>query len=155
MHYATFNQPPRIKRVRAIILTEDNRLLFIKRVKPHKAPYWVAPGGGVEAHDTSLVGALERELFEELGATVTILSKSFVLTHDIAKKALEEHFYICRLVNYDLGLRNGPEFDDPSRGQFLPDEIELDAQKIKNLNIKTTQLADWLLDNLEQLRNYA
>lgn len=144
---------PVIERVRAILLTSDNRLLFIKRVKPHKPqPYWVAPGGGVEAHDTSLFDALDRELYEELGATCRVLHQGFVLRHQKADKNLCEYFFVCRLVDYDISKRNGPEFDDPARGQFIPHPVDLTHESIAALNIKTPELKTWLLENLDNLR---
>lgn len=145
-------ETPLIQRVRAILLTEDNKLLFIKRIKPNStAPYWVAPGGGVEREDVNLLDALSRELYEELGASYEVLRYAFMLEHIKAEKNLEEHFYICRLHGYDLSLRNGPEFDDPSRGQYIPDKIALTAEAISAINIKTVELQDWLLDNLDLL----
>ena len=109
------------QRVRAILLTEDGKVLLIKRVKPNNsAPYWVAPGGGVEGGDADLVAALERELYEELGANATVLDTAFVLEHHKAGKHLEEHFFICLLQNYDLSKRYGPEFDDPRARRIHP-----------------------------------
>jgi 8-oxo-dGTP pyrophosphatase MutT (NUDIX family) len=142
-----------IQRVRAILLTEDNRLMLIKRIKPNNIePYWVAPGGGVEDKDIDLFDTLERELSEELGARAVVLELAFVLHHEKAEKNLEEHFFICRLLDYDLSQRYGPEFNDPSKGEYIPDEIELTVQSIESLNIKTVELRDWLLDNLDMLR---
>lgn len=140
-----------IRRVRAILLTGKESLLFIKRVKPNRQPYWVAPGGGVE-NDESLLDTLHRELHEELGAQVEVLEHAFILKHSMAGKQLEEHFFICRLVDYDLTLRQGPEFADPQRGEFLPDEVPLLETSLNNIHIKTPQLAQWLLDNLQALR---
>lgn len=142
----------RNQRVRAILLTQDNKLLFIKRIKPGKSPYWVAPGGGVEDHDPSLMHALQRELSEELGASIEVVRDGFVLRHNKAGKNLEEHFYICRLKSYDLTRRHGPEFNDPTRGEYVPDIIELHPEQIKRIHIKTEQLGDWLLENLDLLR---
>lgn len=153
MFLPAIEEVPRIQRVRAILLTQQNDLLFIKRIKPNKsAPYWVAPGGGVETHDPSLLAALHRELYEELGATCKVLRWGFMLKHEKAGKLLEEHFYICRLVHYDLRLRHGPEFEDPARGQYIPDVIALETQALSRLNIKTPELTDWLLKHLELLR---
>lgn len=144
---------PLNKRVRAILLTDENEVMFIKRIKPNNdAPYWVAPGGGVEEDDSNLLDALHRELEEELGATVDVIKHGFMLRHQKANKNLEEHFFICRLVNYDLSQRNGPEFDDPARGEYIPHAVALTTDAIDNINIKTTQLRDWLIDNLPQLR---
>lgn len=142
-----------VQRVRAILLTEEKRLLFIKRVKPNNTPpYWVAPGGGVETYDNTLYDALDRELSEELGAKAAVLEHGFVLHHEKADKNLEEHFFVCRLLDYDISQRYGPEFDDPSRGEYIPDEIDLNTKSIESINIKTGELRDWLIDNLELLR---
>lgn len=154
MYPVAIEETPLNQRVRAILLTDDNRLVFIKRVKPHKpTPYWVAPGGGVENEDDSILDALYRELSEELGATIEVIRRGFVLRHQKGDKNLEEHFYICRLIDYDLSQRNGPEFDDPTRGQYVPDVVELSEKAINALNIKTVELRYWLLDNLNKLRS--
>lgn len=144
---------PLNRRVRAILLTENNQLMFIKRIKPNNHdPYWVAPGGGVEDEDTNLLDALHRELGEELGATVDVIKHGFVLRHRKAEKNLEEHFFICRLVDYDLSQRSGPEFDDPKSGEYIPHAIELTKDAIDAINIKTTELHDWLVKHLPHLR---
>lgn len=148
------NAPP-IQRVRAILLTENQEVVFIKRIKPNKPqPYWVAPGGGVESIDDNLEDALYRELYEELGANIDILEHGFVLEHTKADKVLEEHFFICWLQDYDLSKRHGPEFDDPSRGRYIPDFVPLSASAIRELNIITEQLQKWLLNNLVYLRQF-
>ncbi|MEO1645314.1 MAG: NUDIX hydrolase [Chloroflexota bacterium] len=153
--YLSLQDAPVSERVRAILLTNDNRILFIKRIKPNKPdPYWVAPGGGVEGEDDTLLDALERELYEELGATCEVLDVGFELRHQKADKNLYEVFYICRLVDYDLTQRHGPEFDDPARGKYIPDAIELCYESIRALNIKTPELQRWLLKNLYKLREF-
>lgn len=142
------------QRVRAILLTGRGSALLIKRVKPHKRlPYWVAPGGGVESRDSDLIAALERELFEELGARAIVLDTAFVLEHYKAGKQLEEHFFVCMLQDYDLSKRYGPEFTDPARGEYIPQEVPLDALALCRINIKTQQLRDWMLRNLDSLRD--
>ncbi|MXX50065.1 MAG: NUDIX domain-containing protein [Chloroflexi bacterium] len=142
------------QRVRAILLTGRGSALLIKRVKPHKRlPYWVAPGGGVESWDSDLIAALERELFEELGARAIVLDTAFVLEHYKAGKQLEEHFFVCMLQDYDLSKRYGPEFTDPARGEYIPQEVPLDALALCRINIKTQQLRDWMLRNLDSLRD--
>lgn len=144
-----------IERVRGIILTDSQHLLMIKRIKPDRPyePYWVAPGGGVETHDHSLHGALVRELYEELGARVTILHEGFVLHHVQKGKNLKEYFYVCRLIGYDVTLRTGPEFSDPSRGLYLPDEVPLQARTLAQVNFKTPELREWLIGNLQALKH--
>lgn len=144
-----------VQRVRAILLAQYNdqpHLLFIKRLKPNKPPYWVAPGGGVEDTDESLYQTLSRELMEELGATARVLRPAFVLHHHKGGKNLEEHFFICRLTSLNLSLRNGPEFSRPERGLYLPDFLPLHAEALAAVYIKTEELRDWLVANLNLLR---
>ncbi|MCU0513132.1 MAG: NUDIX domain-containing protein [Anaerolineae bacterium] len=145
-----------IRRVRAILLTAAGTVLFIKRVKPNGTlPYHVAPGGGVEQHDASLEEALHREVFEELGATLEIVAPGFVLRHSMAGKNLEEHFFICRLRDLDLSLRHGPEFEDPTRGEYIPEEVALTAAALNTVSLKTPQLATWLHEHVAYLRELA
>jgi 8-oxo-dGTP diphosphatase len=66
---------PRV-RVAALIHWQ-NRILLCRQEKPGKE-YWLLPGGGVDGGET-LVGALRRELDEELG-----LRESFPLEGPIA-----------------------------------------------------------------------
>ncbi|XWX03916.1 NUDIX domain-containing protein [Aggregatilineales bacterium SYSU G02658] len=142
-----------IERVRGILLTENNSLLLIKRVKPNNTkPYWVAPGGGVEPVDRTLRAALTRELEEELGAQVEIVMHAFTLRHEKGGKNLREYFYVCRLLRFDLKQRSGPEFNDPTRGEYLPDFVPLTEPALRALNMKTPELTDWIIVHLDQLR---
>jgi 8-oxo-dGTP pyrophosphatase MutT (NUDIX family) len=135
-------EPLLSRRVRAIVLVPQGGILFIKRVKPHNpVAYWVAPGGGMETEDINLYAALRRELHEELGARVDILGDAFVLRHQKGGK--------------NLSLRSGPEFDDPTRGEYLPDEIDLSEEALNAVNIKTPELRDWLIENLPMLKELA
>ena len=142
------------QRVRAILLTGDGTLLLIKRVKPDAAtPYWVAAGGGVEWTDIDRIAALERELYEELGAVAKVLATAFVLEHEKAGKQLEEHFYVCLLQDLDLSKRYGPEFNDPARGEFIPEFVSLDLAHLGAINFKTPELYDWIIVHLDYLRS--
>lgn len=141
---------PLNRRVRAILLTGRGTVMLIKRVKRDVQPYWVAPGGGVEG-DEDVIAALHRELMEELGAEADVLERAFVLRHSIAGKNLEEHFFICCLQDYDLELRSGPEFSDPTRGVYLPDEVPLTEDALETINIKTPELRDWMIRHLRLL----
>jgi 8-oxo-dGTP pyrophosphatase MutT (NUDIX family) len=149
-------EPSLSRRVRAIVLVPQGGILFIKRVKPNNSlAYWVAPGGGMETEDANIYAALRRELLEELGAKVDILGDAFVLRHHLGGKNLEEYFVICRLQGYDLSLRHGPEFDDPTRGEYIPDEIPLTAEALSAIYIKTPELLTWLIENLTTLQSLA
>jgi ADP-ribose pyrophosphatase YjhB (NUDIX family) len=64
---------------RAILIDDHGRLVLIKRTKSGQAPYWTAPGGGVDPSDESVDAALHRELAEELGAAASGAARVFLV----------------------------------------------------------------------------
>lgn len=78
-------------RVRAVLITPDNQLLTIRRVRPGQEPYSVLPGGGVEAGE-DLDTALARELREEMAATADVHSLLLILKQNNDC----QYFYLAR-----------------------------------------------------------
>src|ERR1022692_3011607 len=78
-------------RVRALLITPDDDLLTIQRIRPGQDPYWVLPGGGVETGE-DLETALARELREEIAATADVHSLLHILDHG----AERQYFYLAR-----------------------------------------------------------
>ncbi len=111
---------PVVKRTARAVLLDGDDLILIKRTKPGVDPYWVTPGGGVEPSDTTVVDALHREVYEELGAKVTDVVPCFVDTVEHigedggATGVKVQHFFVCRLESMDPALRHGPEIDEPT-----------------------------------------
>jgi ADP-ribose pyrophosphatase YjhB (NUDIX family) len=83
------------------------RLVLIKRTKPGQAPYWTAPGGGVEDADASVEAALHRELAEELGATVTGASQVFLFSSPSDAGIAVQHCFVARLASMEESARSG------------------------------------------------
>jgi 8-oxo-dGTP pyrophosphatase MutT (NUDIX family) len=147
-------------RVRAVLVTKQNRLLAIKRVKPGRAPYWVLPGGGVERGDRSLEDALHREIREELASTADVHSLIQVLRH-----GSEQHYiYLARIRSWSWADRTGPEFNKAGRGEYILEEIPLAAGALRHIDLvppETTALlartiaAGADLFNLPDLRVHA
>lgn len=123
-------------RVRAVLITEENRLLTIKRVKPGQAPYWVLPGGGVDPADASLEAALHREIREELGGQANIHSLVRVLHHDS-----ERHYiYLARIQSWDFANRSGPEFREKGRGEYILAEISLTSSDLTRIDLVPSEI---------------
>lgn len=58
----------------AVLITKNDKVLFIERIKVSEPMYYVLPGGGVEEGETPEEAAI-REMKEELGVDVEISSK--------------------------------------------------------------------------------
>lgn len=133
--------------VRAILLDGNGRLLLIKRTKPGLDLYWTAAGGGVDDTDVSLEAALRRELSEELGAQAAIVSRVYM----IRSATVVQHFLTARLTKLDEAARHGPEFDDPSRGSYELDRMNLCGNDLASVNLKPDALKGFILANRNAL----
>jgi ADP-ribose pyrophosphatase YjhB (NUDIX family) len=124
---ATSTVPPVVVRraARAILLDDAGRLVLIKRTVRGRAPYWVTPGGGVEPEDASVEDGLHRELFEELGATVRIVRQVFLTSQPKDAGIAVGHYFLARVTSMDLALRTGPEFQEPVRGSYDVEHVDL------------------------------
>lgn len=136
---------------RAILIDDFGRLVLIKRTKPGQAPYWTAPGGGVEDTDASVEAALYRELSEELGAKATDASQVFLFSSPSDSGVAIQHFFVARLVGLDESARSGPEFSDPSRGGYDLDRVDLRGDDLASIDLKPAALKEFILANREAL----
>lgn len=125
--------------------------MLIKRTKPGQAPYWTAPGGGVEDTDASVEAALYRELSEELGAEATDASQVFLFSSPSDSGVAVQHFFVARLVGLDESTRSDPEFSDPSRGGYDLDRVDLRGDDLASIDLKPTALKEFILANREAL----
>lgn len=132
------------ERVRAVLITPDHQLLTIRRIRPGQPPYWVLPGGGVEDSDPDREGALQRELQEELAATADIHS----LLQVIERPDERQYIYLAAVHTWTFADRTGPEFTNPTRGDYHLDEIPLTAAALHTINLKPDEIATFLADHL-------
>ncbi len=139
-------------RVRALLITNGDKLILMKRVREGTAPYWVAPGGGVEKTDANLESALKRELREELGAEVDVVKllrlEDFQLEEEIFVK---QYIFLCRLLSYNSNNASGAELKDATRGKYIPEEVALNSAVLAQLNIKPEDLKTFLINNAQSL----
>jgi ADP-ribose pyrophosphatase YjhB (NUDIX family) len=136
---------------RAILIDDQDRLVLIKRTKPGQAPYWTAPGGGVDDTDASVEAALHRELAEEMGAEASGVSRVFLFSSPSDAGVAVQHFFVARLTKLDESARSGPEFDDSSRGGYDLDRIELRGNDLASIDLKPVALKEFILANREAL----
>lgn len=131
-----------IERVRAILVTDDERLLVIKRTRPGITTYWVLPGGHVEPDDADLEAALHRELDEELVGDAEVHALIQVLDGEDGSD--RQYFYLARIHTWRFEDRTGPEFtdQDPSRGTYELDQIPLTAEALAAIDLKPALTAD-------------
>ncbi|WP_327085913.1 NUDIX domain-containing protein [Nonomuraea sp. NBC_01738] len=125
-------------RVRAVLVTPRGRLLTIKRVRAGAEPYWVLPGGGVEASDASLEAALRREVLEEVGGHAVI--------GRLLRVVRGEHFFLARIDTWDPVRRSGPEFADPANGAYLLEEIP--AEMLGRVNLQPESIVELVVAEL-------
>lgn len=130
-------------RVRAILVDEEHYLYLIKRVKPDVDPYWVAPGGGIESGDVDTITALQRELWEELGARVDVIRPMLIIEDQV--------FFHCFLLELDPSQANGPEYDDPTRGEYHLERVPIDYEAFARLAIKPTEFKSFLMRFVDEL----
>jgi ADP-ribose pyrophosphatase YjhB (NUDIX family) len=123
---------------------------LIKRTKPEQAPYWTAPGGGVDGTDASVEAALHRELEEELGAEAANASQVFLFKSPSAAGVAVQHFFVARLGSLDKSTRCGPEFSDPSRGGYELDRVDLRGDDLASIDLKPTALKEFSLTNRDR-----
>jgi ADP-ribose pyrophosphatase YjhB (NUDIX family) len=128
------------ERVRAVLITPQGKLLTIRRDRPGSPTYRVLPGGHVEPSDASLEDALLREIREELAGAPAIRS----LLHILDSDADRQYFYLATIDAWAFDQRTGPEFDEPSRGQYAIDLIPLTSEDIARSNLKPEAIADFL-----------
>ncbi|MGP4114989.1 NUDIX domain-containing protein [Streptomyces sp. 4N509B] len=162
----TVVKPSVVKRTARAILLDlpDDRageaeLIVIKRTKPGQDPYWITPGGGVEPADSSVLAALHREVYEELGARVTNVVPAFVDTVPHTPEPGEEtppglkvqHFFACRLASMDPALRHGPEVEAP-RGTYEIVRLPFTPEGVTSVEVVPASLRVYLTRNIPGIR---
>jgi ADP-ribose pyrophosphatase YjhB (NUDIX family) len=131
-----------IECVRAVLITPSGALLLMRRTWPGAAPYWVFPGGHVEADDPGLTAALVREVKEETGGQPQIDG----LLQVLADEHQREYFYLARITSWSEADRTGPEFDDPDRGEYRLDEVPLSGPALNAMSLEPQEIADLVRD---------
>lgn len=134
---------------RTVLIDDAGRLVAVKRTRPGQPSYWTTAGGGVEPEDASREAAAARESAEELGAVVRVGPQVFLITMPWGNGVQVQHFFLARLVGFDLALRTGPEHADPSRGTYEPDRIPL--TELNDVDLRPVELRNFIITNATAL----
>ena len=128
-----------------VIVLIDGRLALIERVRtPGTPPYWVVPGGGVEAGEAPADTAI-REAREELGLEVRL--RSDAATFVVRTDDHVEHYFLVDVVGGTFGSGVGPEWDpDRGRGTYTP--VLLRVDELVGRDIALPALAGAIVDAL-------
>jgi 8-oxo-dGTP diphosphatase len=121
---------PRIV-VTAAIIERDGAFLVTRRPRGvHLEGLWEFPGGKCEPGE-SREDCLAREILEELGASVTVRSEVFHVTHTYDDRVVDLHFFRCEmpgtpqpLLGQEIQWVNGEGLVDL---EFPPADAELIA----------------------------
>jgi hypothetical protein len=134
---------PMTDRVRAALITPDNRLLTIRRVRPGQEPYSVLPGAASKPAKTGVrAGEIE------------------VLPVGVLLEDEQEAVDVGRWRRFPRGVpwpgrcparpadRSGPKFNDPTRGTYHLQPIQLTTQALSAVNLKPDPLAQFLISHI-------
>ncbi|MFF7408802.1 NUDIX domain-containing protein [Streptomyces platensis] len=143
--------PEIVKRNARVILLDGEELVLIKRTRPGRDPYWVTVGGGVEETDKSIEDALHREVFEELGGTITTPQLVFLITDAMDAGIGVQHIFAARLSSIDLDARTGTEFAKSERGSYEVVRVPFTAKLVKALTLMPSVLGEFIAANTEAI----
>ncbi len=134
------------ERVRAVLLTPNDTMLLIKRIRPGLDPYWVIVGGKIETTDAGPEDALLREVREEVAGEAEILH----LLHTVETDEERQMFYLARIAKWNFKDRTGPEFSQEGRGEYLLEEIPLTTAALDSVKLLPQEFAAVLREAVER-----
>ncbi|MEU3562939.1 MULTISPECIES: NUDIX domain-containing protein [unclassified Kitasatospora] len=133
-------------RVRAVLLTPNDTMLLIKRIRPGIAPYWVIVGGRIEPTDATPEEALLREVREEIAGEAEIVR----LLYTVEAGDERQEFYLATIEKWNFEDRTGPEFSQEGRGEYLLEEIPLTIEALDAVNLLPHEFATALREAVER-----
>ncbi|MEU3567128.1 NUDIX domain-containing protein [Kitasatospora sp. NPDC036755] len=133
-------------RVRAVLLTPNDTMLLIKRIRPGIDPYWVIVGGKIEPTDAGPEEALLREVREEIAGEAELVR----LLHTVETDDERQDFYLATVDKWSFEDRTGPEFSQEGRGEYLLEEIPLTTEALDAVNLLPQDFATVLREAVER-----
>lgn len=140
---------------RAIILTENNEIITIKRTRYNedgsiKRLYYTFPGGhleGVETYEEATI----REVYEELGINVELENEFLSLCNEDLQR--DEKFYIAKIVSGTIGTGNGPEFQNIDYKKYGKYEIvNIKINELEDYNLLPIEVKEKIIDKFKKVK---
>lgn len=128
------------KSARAILITQENKLLLMKRTKPGSV-YYVTIGGGIDEGETA-EQALIRELKEESGSIVTNIQ--FVFHYDDWEKQNSVDFFVCQEIKRTTPT--GAEWTKWNSDDNRYELVEFSGDELSDLPLKPDNIKDKIID---------
>ena len=95
-------QKPIVQVVGGVLINSLKQILACKRASDQvMSGHWEFPGGKIEANETP-IGALKRELNEELGIFVEVQNMIETVVHDYGSMIVEISFFACHIDGQKL-----------------------------------------------------
>lgn len=136
---------------RAVILDENDDIIFVKRTKFNKDMtvnkiYYTFPGGHLEGDET-FEEATIREVYEELGVDIS-LDKEFIhLFNEELNR--DEIFYTAHITSGTIGTGNGPEFQNVDYAKYGKYEIvKINKNNLNEYNVLPVEVKNKILEEL-------
>lgn len=135
------------------LVIKDGKIALIHRTKPWiERDYFVVPGGGIEEEDENASAAAEREVLEETGLEVRVLSEES--HYDFTDEGGDQHFLLAEVTGGELGSGSGPEFTDANyadRGTYTPEWVPLKKLVDGKINLMPPRVREQLVIDIESL----
>ncbi len=104
--------------VAAAVIIRDNKVFAAQRGEGGELAFrWEFPGGKLESGEKG-EDAIVREIFEELGAVVTVSSHLLSVVHQYRSFSLTLHGYLCEILQGELALTEHVDFRWLDKGQL-------------------------------------
>jgi ADP-ribose pyrophosphatase YjhB (NUDIX family) len=128
---------------RGILIDSDQRILLaLERVMATDEEFWVPPGGGFDAQDTSLVDCLAREYLEETGLTINVGPLLYV--REFSEPSRDTHhvglYFLVQILHGELHETNA---SSPPQGDDLKRHVRWFAQEeLRAIRVYPEELRD-------------
>jgi len=134
-------------RVRALAITDEDKLVVIRRERAGRSTYRVFPGGGVQQADDDEVSALKRELEEEIAGVATVCQLVYSIDRPSNPGEMErENFYVCRLHSFSPSGGSGSEWKHADLdNRYFVESIDLDEVSLRASGLLPGDLVEMLV----------